>query len=126
MHPSDLVDTERDVTRREARIRDNTGWALQYHPRIKAIWDQGKAEAQSLVEQRELGADRVVQDTREKAAAETRLVFYKAWEKRYSSNTLMKKSNLQIDDDGAPGYHSEKTALTILSELGMLDTTNEG
>jgi hypothetical protein len=126
MHPVELVASQRDSTKRETRMRHNTMWALQYHPRVKTILDQGKAEAQSLVEQGELGADDVIERTRELAGAETLLMIHRAFKNRYSSDTLLDKSYLEVDEGGAPGYHGEKTALIILTELGMLDKTNEG
>jgi hypothetical protein len=125
MHPTDLVATERDSTKRETRMWDNTGWALQYHPRVKVIWDRGTAEAQSLVERGELGADDVIERMRQEAATETRLMIPGAWKNRYSSDTLQDKSNLEVDKGEAPRYNNEKTALTILSELGMLNETNK-
>lgn len=126
MHPIDLVTFERDITKRQTRMRHNTGWALQYHPRVKAIWDQGKAEAQALVDRGEIGADSVIERTREQAAAETRKIIGRAWEKRYNSDTLDEMSNLEVDKGEARGYHNEKTALVILAELGMLDKTDRG
>jgi hypothetical protein len=122
MHPMDLVTDQRDSTLREARMRHNIGWALQYHPRVKPIRDRGTAEAQSLVERGELGADDVIERMREEAAAETGKLTFNAWNKRHSSDTLKHKANLEVDKGGARGYNNEKTALKILSELGMLDT----
>jgi hypothetical protein len=126
MHPMDLVTDQRDSTLRETRMRHNIGWALQYHPRVKTILDQGKAQAQSLVEQGELGADDVIERMREEAATETRKLTFNAWNKRQLSDTLKRKANLEVDEGQARGYNNEKTALIILTELGMLDKTNEG
>jgi hypothetical protein len=125
MHPVELVRTERDTTKRQARMRTNTGWALNYHPRVKSIWDQGKAEAQAIVDRGETGADIVIEDTQDRAAAETRKMIGKALRKRYESDTLWDMSDLEVDKGSARGYHTEKTARKILTELGMLDTTNE-
>jgi hypothetical protein len=92
-------------------------------PTIKAIRDRGKAEAQSLVERGKLGADSIIERSREDAAAQTLLMIHDALKKRYSSDTLWDMSDLEVDaEEGARGYQTPKTALTILSELGMLDT----
>ena len=106
-------------------MRHNIGWALQYHPRVKVIWDRGTAEAQRLVEQGELGADDVIERMREQAAAETRKLTFRAWEKRHFSDTLKKKADLEVDEGQARGYRTEKPALKILSELGMLNKTSK-
>jgi hypothetical protein len=125
MHPVDLVASQRDTTRRDARMRDNTWWALQYHPRVKSIWELGRSEAQEIVARDEIGADQVTEDTRSRAAAETRRIFFRAWKERFNSDTLQNMTNRQIDKEGPSKEDIQETMLKILAELGMLDKTED-